>query len=173
MYAACLSFGGTNMPDGDTSDGHADNHADQNAHNHANASGDAHSPASREDASPFPTRPDGEARMLGALAHGLGICAPIIAPLVIWLVKKEELPAIDQPCKEALNFQLTFHGSIFLIGILTCIPSVVLPPLGCLIIPIYLLLGVIGLIALVLQIVATVAVYEGKPYRYPVNIRMV
>lgn len=108
---------------------------------------------------------DSEARMLGALSHGLGIVAPVLAPLIIWLVKREDLPQIDRPCKEALNFQITW--CIVLIIIAT--PSTCIPFFACLGLPV---LGLLGVGVMVLQIIATVAAAEGRDYRYPINVRI-
>ena len=55
-----------------------------------------------------------DARMWAMLCHlgGLAALIPfpfagIVAPLIIWLVKKEDHPFIDESGKEALNFQIT------------------------------------------------------------------
>lgn len=114
--------------------------------------------------------PPGEPRTLAALAHGLGIFAPIIAPLAIMLLKKQDVPSIERPCKEALNFQITFHGTLILVMIITCLPTMFFPPIGCLTTPLF---AIAILILLILQIMATMAAFEGKDYRYPARIEFV
>src|SRR5262245_10976235 len=57
---------------------------------------------------------DNNARLWGMLAHltalsGL-IGVPfghILGPLVIWLIKRQEIPFVDDQGKESLNFQIT------------------------------------------------------------------
>ncbi|MGC9455365.1 MAG: DUF4870 domain-containing protein [Phycisphaerae bacterium] len=48
-----------------------------------------------------------EARTMGMLAHLLGIFTGFLGPLIIWLIKKDEQPFVDDQGKEALNWQLT------------------------------------------------------------------
>lgn len=111
--------------------------------------------------------PPGEARTLAALAHGLGIIAPIVAPLIIWLAKKDALPAMVPQCKEAINFQLTFHGTLILLACAACLPTLFIPFFGCLSVP---LLCLVLLTVVVFQIIATVSVFEGRNYQYPFRI---
>jgi len=42
----------------------------------------------------------------------------ILGPLVIWLIKKDESPYVDQQGKESLNFQISFTIYAFIAGIL-------------------------------------------------------
>ena len=46
-------------------------------------------------------------RTFGMLAHLLGAFTSFVGPLVIWMIKKEESPFVDDQGKEALNFQIT------------------------------------------------------------------
>ena len=48
-----------------------------------------------------------DARMWAMLCHLLGLFTCFIGPLIIWLIKKDEDPFIDDQGKEALNFQIT------------------------------------------------------------------
>jgi uncharacterized Tic20 family protein len=82
-----------------------------------------------------------------------------IGPLVIWLIKKNEISQVDQHGKEALNFQLSI-----LLYSLICIPL-------CFVLIGFLLLPVIGLLWLIFTIVATVQASDGKLFRYPLTIR--
>jgi uncharacterized Tic20 family protein len=50
-------------------------------------------------------------------------CGNIIGPLVVWLIKKPEIPALDAEGRKVLNFQISAAIYIFvssLIGFLTC-----------------------------------------------------
>jgi len=101
-------------------------------------------------------------RLMVVLSHlsvfaGLGI----VAPLIIWIMKKDESHFIDDQCKETLNF----HISVYLYGLLFGALSVVL--IG---IP---LLVVLGIATLVLPIIAAVKANDGVYYRYPFIFRFV
>ena len=84
-----------------------------------------------------------------------------VAPLVIWLVKKEESKFLDDQGREALNFQLTIF-----VGILACIPLMLIL-IG---IPIAIALGIAGL---VYAIIAGIKANEGVWYRYPWSIKFI
>ena len=85
--------------------------------------------------------------------------ANILGPLVIWLVKKAEMPLVDKEGKESLNFQIsmTIYGcAAFLlmfigIGFLLVIP--------------------LAIANLVLVIIAAVKVSNGQDWQYPITIR--
>jgi uncharacterized Tic20 family protein len=85
----------------------------------------------------------------------------IIGPLVAWLMKREELPLVDDQGKEALNFQIsmTIYLIISAILILVVIGAVML-----------LILGVLNI---VFPILAAIAANRGERYRYPLCIRFV
>ena len=66
------------------------------------------------------TKPSAEERNWAVIAHlsalaglviwGLGI---VLGPLIVWLLKKDQMPFVDEQGKEALNFQIT----VFLAGV--------------------------------------------------------
>jgi uncharacterized protein len=91
----------------------------------------------------------------------------LVGPLIIWLVKKDTMPFVDDQAKEALNFNITVAAimlALFVLGIVTL-------GVGFLIaLPIML---VVGLGALVLIIIAAIKANEGVAYRYPFAIRLV
>ncbi len=109
---------------------------------------------------------------LSALAGGLvssaiGGFGVFIGPLVIWLMKRGEMPFVDDQGKEALNFNLTFAiiaAVLVLVGLVTLGIGFILT------IP---LLAVAGIAWLVLTIVASIRANEGKTYRYPFSIRLI
>jgi len=105
--------------------------------------------------------PTSDEKTLGMLAHILTIVASFIAPLVIYILKKDESSFVTAHAKESLNFQLTliiaYFISFILMFILIGIPLLIL----------------IGLGSLILIIIATVRVSEGKLYKYPFCIRFI
>lgn len=89
------------------------------------------------------------------------ILSGIIAPLIIWQIKKEEHPFIDENGKEAVNFQIS-------IGIYTLISI----PL-CFICIGFLMLAAVAILDLVCLIIAAVKANNGEHYRYPLCIRFI
>ena len=85
----------------------------------------------------------------------------LIGPLIIWKTKGRSLPFVAEQAKESLNFQIT----VFLLALLGVLLIFVL--IG------FVLLWILGLVNLVLVIIAAIQVSEGKPYRYPVCLRLV
>jgi uncharacterized Tic20 family protein len=96
--------------------------------------------------------------LLGLLGNGIGF---ILAPLVVWLLKRDDDPFIDEQGKEAVNFQITMTLAAIVAGVLI----VVL--IGIVLLPLVL----IAMVAL--PIVAAMRAREGEPYRYPFTIRFV
>ena len=103
-------------------------------------------------------QPTSDERTFAILSHVLCLAFSLIAPLVIYLLKKDESSYIAKHAKEALNFQITLL-LISLILILTVIGI--------------LFLWVVGIYATVLIIVATVKASENKVYRYPFTWRLI
>lgn len=98
---------------------------------------------------------------LAALSGFLVPFGNIIGPLVVWLIKRAEMPMVDRHGKEALNFQITV-----VIAFLVCIPL-------CFILIGFVLMAVVGIGALVLTIMAAVKVSNGEyEYRYPFTLRL-
>ena len=90
-----------------------------------------------------------------------------IGPLIIWMIKKDTMPFVDDQAKEALNFNLTVAAIFFVLLILT---------IGTLGIGVLLTLPVgliVGLAWLVLTIIAGIKANEGVAYRYPFAVRLV
>jgi len=85
----------------------------------------------------------------------------IVGPLILWLLKKDQHPFVDDQGKEAMNFQITitilyavaFTLSLLLIGLLLLLP--------------------IAVFDLVFTIIAAVKANEGVAYRYPFTLRLI
>lgn len=101
---------------------------------------------------------------LSSLSTFIGIPG-FIGPLVVWLVKKDELPFAAAQAKEALNFQISLfiYGLICIALIFTIIGALVAIPA----------LIVLGLLEIIFTILASIQAGEGKPYRYPMTIRLI
>ncbi len=85
----------------------------------------------------------------------------IIAPLIIWLTRRDTSPFVDAEAKEALNFNISVSLGWIVCGLLTFVLIGI--PLG-----IVLFLG-----WLVMTIVAAIKASEGLGYRYPLSLRLV
>ncbi|RDI97881.1 DUF4870 domain-containing protein [Dyella solisilvae] len=90
-----------------------------------------------------------------------------LGPLVIWLVKKDAMPFVDDQGKEALNFNITVaivFFALFLLTLLTLGLGVLVAwPVGV----------VVGVAWLVFTIVAAIRANEGVRYRYPFTLRLI
>jgi len=100
-------------------------------------------------------------RLLAILSHVLTFVAGFLAPLIIYLIKKDESAYVEAHAKESLNFQITL-AIAYVIGFITLI----------LIIGV-LILSIVGILHFVLVIIATVKAADNKFYRYPFNIRII
>ena len=85
----------------------------------------------------------------------------VVAPLIIWLIRKDQSWFVDDQAKEAINFQISM-----VIYALISIPLVLL------------LIGIVLLIFLyvfgiVMVIIAAIKANDGVQYRYPVTIRFI
>ena len=111
---------------------------------------------------------DKDARLWAMLCHLSALlaftCIPfanLIAPLIIWMVKRETHPFVDDQGKEAVNFQILLS----IIGIVIFILSFV---------GIGIFLGpILGIVLLVFAILAGVKANSGEYYRYPFNWRLI
>jgi uncharacterized Tic20 family protein len=104
--------------------------------------------------------PTSDDKTMAILAHILCIVAGFVAPLIIYLIKKDS-PYVAAHAKEALNFQLTM-----LIAWIVCF------------ILMFVLIGIflmffLGIANLVLIIIATIRASENKIYHYPFSIKFV
>lgn len=85
----------------------------------------------------------------------------ILGPLVIWILKKEDMPFVGDQAKEALNFQISMT-IYFAIGAVLIFVGI-----GLLILP------VLWLFDIILVIIAAIKANDGVLYRYPATIRLV
>ena len=90
-----------------------------------------------------------------------------IGPLVIWLIKKDTMPFVNDQAKEALNFNIT----LAIIGLILLVLTIGTLFIGALLtIPVALIVGVAWL---VFTIIAAIKANEGVAYRYPFTLRLV
>jgi len=117
--------------------------------------------------------PDNSEKQFALFVHLsalLGFFIPfgnIIAPLVMWQIKKNESAFIDDQGKEAVNFNLT----LLIIGLALVLLTLITFGLGALLTaPLGLALCVAWLI---FAILAGIKANEGIAYRYPYILRLI
>lgn len=100
-------------------------------------------------------------KTLGIVMHVLCLVGfPILGPLIVWLVKKDQSSYIDLQGRELLNFQLSFLLYGFL-SFLLCFILIGIP-----------LIIAVGVATVVLTIIGIVNASEGRIYRFPLTIRL-
>lgn len=108
---------------------------------------------------------ESEEKTMGMLAHILGGVTCVLGPLIIWLIKKDESPFVDDQGKEALNFQITVLIAYVAAGIVGMIPVI-----GCLS---ALAIPAVGIASLVFAILGGLESNKGVIYRYPFAFRFI
>ena len=97
---------------------------------------------------------------LAMVCHLLGLVG-FIGPLIIWLIKKDESPVVDDQGKESLNFQITILLASLASGLLACF-----------IIGFFLAVAV-AIYDIVYIIIAAMRAGKGELYRYPICLRLI
>ena len=85
----------------------------------------------------------------------------IIGPLVLWAIKKDETPSVNEHGKESVNFQI----SMTIYTIVAALSTFIL--IGFVLLPAVIVLNI------VLVIIAGVKAANGEFYRYPLTIRFI
>ena len=104
-------------------------------------------------------------RRTAALLHAsaylglLGGVLFLVGPLVVWLLKRDEHPALDAAGKEAVNFHLTMLLA-GLVAVPLCFVLIGIP-----------LAFALFVLSVVCPLVAAVRTANGEDYRYPLTIR--
>jgi uncharacterized Tic20 family protein len=106
---------------------------------------------------PPPTKDESN---MALLIYILCIFTGFIGPLIIWLMKKDQSPFLDNQGKEALNWNITFIIGLIASAILMII-----------------LVGIITYIAfllchLIFNIMGAIKASKGMAYRYPFALRL-
>lgn len=106
--------------------------------------------------------------LLGGIVTGwVGGWGWFLGPLIIWLVKKDTMPFVNDQAKEALNFNIT----VTIIFVILAILGFATLGFGFLLaVP---LMVIIGIAALVFIILAAIKANEGVAYRYPFALRLI
>ncbi|WP_077325638.1 DUF4870 domain-containing protein [Virgibacillus siamensis] len=100
-------------------------------------------------------------RLFAMLIYLLSFFVPILGPLIIWLLKREESDFIDYHGKEYFNFLISYT----VYSIVCTILMIIL--IG------FVLIFIIGFAAFIFTIIALVKAYGGEKYRIPFIFRLI
>ena len=124
------------------------------------------------------TTPSAEERQWAMFAHLSALAGAIltghmfgwgcfIGPLVIWLIKKDTMPFVNDQAREALNFNIT----LAIIGLILLVLTIGTFFIGALLtVPVAVVVWVGWL---VFTIIAAIKANEGVAYRYPFTLRLI
>jgi uncharacterized Tic20 family protein len=97
---------------------------------------------------------------LGGFLPIAPILGGIIAPLIIWQIKKDQFAFVDEQGKEAVNFQISILIYLLVAGLFVCVHRLFLLP-------------AVYIFDVVFLLIAAVKVNNGEHYRYPLTIRFI
>jgi uncharacterized Tic20 family protein len=112
--------------------------------------------------------PSKEACTWAMLCHIIGLgwlvvpaIGGVIGTLIIWQIKKDVSPFVNEQGKEAMNFQISMLIYAIVAGLLcfVCVGMVLLPA--------------VAIADIVLAIIAAVKASNGQAYRYPLTIHFI
>ncbi|WP_462180971.1 DUF4870 domain-containing protein [Pseudoalteromonas gelatinilytica] len=98
---------------------------------------------------------------LSALAGLLFPFGSVIGPLIVWLVKKEEMPLVAEHGRKSLNFQLTM-----MIAYIVCF-MLMFVVVGVILLPL------VALFSLIMVVISAIKANDGKEVKYPMAIEFI
>jgi hypothetical protein len=113
---------------------------------------------------PPPRAPDRTWDVLCHVSALAGFVVPfgnILGPLIVWLIKKNEIPSVDAHGKESLNFQISVLIYLAVSAVLVLV-----------LVGVFLMMA-IAIAAIVLVVIAAIKASNGEFYRYPLTIRFI
>ena len=99
---------------------------------------------------------------MAMITHLSGIFAGILGPVILYLIKKDSSPYFDSQAKEAINFHITQ----FFVAIVCLVVTVA--SCGFL----FFVMFIPVIMIWIFGIIAALAARDGKPYVYPMTIRL-
>ncbi|MBE0377332.1 DUF4870 domain-containing protein [Pseudoalteromonas prydzensis] len=98
---------------------------------------------------------------LSALAGFIIPMGSIIGPLIVWLVKKEEMPLVAEHGLKSINFQITM-----LIAYIICF-ILMFAVIGVILLP------VVAIFSFIMVVVGAIKANDGKPFSYPFSLNLI
>ena len=106
---------------------------------------------------------------LAALSGCLIPFGNIIGPLLVWVIKKDELPSIDRHGKAALNFNISISIYVTVASIVSGILVIVV--IGAILLPLVMVAYYVFIV--LFPILAGMKANEGGWYDYPMTIQFI
>jgi hypothetical protein len=105
---------------------------------------------------------------LSALAGFIIPFGNMLGPLLVWQIKKNEIPSVNVHGKAALNFQIT----VFIAALVAFVLGI---PLSfvCIGVLFFIVAGAIVLAGLVFAIIAGIKANNGEDYKYPWSLELI
>lgn len=100
-------------------------------------------------------------RLFGMLIYLTSFFASFFAPLIIWLIKRENSPFVDKIGKDYLNFFISYTIWGLVASLL------------CLILVGFILIPILAILAFVFTVIGAIKAYNGETYLPPLSIRMI
>lgn len=98
---------------------------------------------------------------LSALAGFIVPMGSVIGPLIVWLIKKEDMPLVAEHGRKALNFQITM-----LFAYIVCFVLMIVA-IGAILLPI------VAIFSFVMVVIGAIKTNDGKPFNYPFSINLI
>ena len=98
---------------------------------------------------------------LSALAGFIIPMGSIIGPLVVWLIKKEEMPLVAEHGRKSLNFQITM-----LIAYIICF-ILMFVVIGAILLP------VVAIFSFIMVVIGAIKTNDGKSFSYPFSLNLI
>ena len=98
---------------------------------------------------------------LSALAGFIVPMGSVIGPLIVWLIKKEDMPLVAEHGRKSLNFQITM-----LIAYIICFILMIVA-IGAILLPI------VAIFSFIMVVIGAIKTNDGKPFSYPFSINLI
>jgi len=98
-------------------------------------------------------------RIWAFAAHLGGLATTVLAPIVVYVLKRDESEFVALQAREALNFQLTVLMVGFVCAAIVCAQPV--------------LVSFVVALDFLFSLLGAARAHDGKPYRYPLSFRLI
>ena len=102
--------------------------------------------------------------MLCHLSALTGFVVPmgsVIGPLIVWLIKKDEMPLVAEHGRKSLNFQITM-----LIAYIVCF-ILMFAVIGVILLPL------VAIFSFIMVVVGAIKTNDGKEFNYPLSLNLI
>jgi uncharacterized Tic20 family protein len=98
---------------------------------------------------------------LSALAGFIIPMGSIIGPLIVWLIKKDEMPLVAEHGRKSLNFQITmFIAYIVCLILMFAVIGVILLP-------------IVAILSFIMVVIGAIKTNDGKEFNYPFSLQLI